>query len=147
MNQLTNIENQIFNIMKTKIVSLAMIMGLSTITLFAQSEKTENFEVAGNCGMCEARIEKAAKGVEGVSTADWDKETKMIEVTFNSADTDIHKIHQTIAKAGHDTKMHKAPDNVYDELPGCCKYERMISEASDKDGKTQHSHSLEEHKH
>ena len=54
--------------MKTKIVSLAMIMGLSTITLFAQAEKT-------------------SKGVEGVSTADWDKETKMIEVSFNSANT------------------------------------------------------------
>ena len=141
MNQLTNIENQIFNIMKTKIVSLVMIMGLSTITLFAQAENTEKFEVAGNCGMCEARIEKAAKGVEGVSTADWDKETKMIEVTFNSANTDIHKIQQAIAKAGHDTKMHKAPDSVYDELPGCCKYERMDSEASDNSGKTRHSHS------
>ncbi len=125
MNQLSSIENQIFNIMKTKIFSLVMIMGLSTITLFAQTEKTEKFEVAGNCGMCEARIEKAAKSVEGVSTADWDKETKMIEVTYHSANTDIHKIHQAIAKAGHDTKMHKASDNVYDELPGCCKYERM----------------------
>ncbi len=125
MNHLSSIENQIFNIMKTKIFSLVMIMGLSTITLFAQAEKTEKFEVAGNCGMCETRIEKAAKSVEGVSTADWDKETKMIEVTFNSTNTDIHKVHQAIAKTGHDTKMHKAPDNVYDELPGCCKYERM----------------------
>ncbi len=111
--------------MKTRIFSLVMIMGLSTIALFAQAEKTEKFEVAGNCGMCETRIEKAAKSVEGVSTADWDKETKMIDVTFNSANTDIHKIHKAIAKVGHDTKMHKAPDNVYDELPGCCKYERM----------------------
>jgi periplasmic mercuric ion binding protein len=125
MNQLTNIVNQIFNIMKTKIFSLVMIMGLSTIALYAQTEKTEKFEVAGNCGMCEARIEKAAKSVEGVSTADWDKETKMIEVAFNSETADIHKVHQAIAKAGHDTKMHKATDNVYDELPGCCKYERM----------------------
>ena len=110
--------------MKTRIISfvLGLGLGLGTISLLAQSEKTESFEVAGNCGMCEARIEKVAKGVEGVSTADWDKETKMIEVSFNSANTDIHKIHQAIAKAGHDTKMHKAPDNVYDELPGCCKY-------------------------
>ena len=29
-----------------------------------------------------------------------------------------------IAKAGHDTDMHKAKDEVYNELPDCCIYER-----------------------
>ena len=29
-----------------------------------------------------------------------------------------------IAKVEHDTDMHKATDEVYDNLPGCCKYER-----------------------
>ena len=111
--------------MKTRIFSLALIMGLSSISLFAKSDKTEKFEVAGNCGMCEARIEKAAKSIDGVSDADWDKETKMIEVTYNPEKSDVHKIHQAIAKAGHDTSMHKATDEVYDELPGCCKYERI----------------------
>jgi mercuric ion binding protein len=52
----------------------------------------------------------------------------MIEVAYNPEKSDLHKIHQAIAKVGHDTKMHKAPDNVYDELPGCCKYERMSTE-------------------
>ncbi len=111
--------------MKTRILSLVMIMGLSTIALFAQSGKTEKFEVAGNCGTCKARIEKAAKAVDGVSSADWDKETKMIEVSYNPEKTDTHKIQQAIANAGHDTKMHKASEGVYDKLPGCCKYERM----------------------
>lgn len=111
--------------MKTIFISIVMIMGLGTIALFAQSEKKDKIKVAGNCGMCETRIEKAAKSVAGVSSADWDKETKMIELSFNSTTTDIHKIHQAIAKAGHDTKIHKAPDKVYDKLPGCCKYERM----------------------
>jgi copper chaperone CopZ len=105
-----------------------MVIGLSTISLLAQSEKTEIFAVAGNCGMCETRIEKAANSVEGVSSAEWNKETKMIEVSYNPEKSDIHKIHQAIAKVGHDTKMHKAEDSVYDKLPGCCKYERMASE-------------------
>jgi len=111
--------------MKTRILSMAMIIGLSVFTLFAQSEKKEKFEVAGNCGMCETRIEKAANAVDGVSSADWDRETKMIEVSYNPEKTEIHKIHQAIAKVGHDTKMHKAEDSVYDALPACCKYERM----------------------
>ena len=129
--------------MKTRILSLVIVIGLSTFSLLAQSEKSEKFEVAGNCGMCEARIEKAAKGVDGVSSAEWDKETKMIEVSYNPEKSDIHKIHQAIAKAGHDTKMHKAADGVYDELPGCCKYERMNSESSAKDSKGHHSHGME----
>ena len=113
--------------MKTKILSMAMVIGLSTISLFAQSEKKEKFEVAGNCGMCETRIEKAANAVDGVSSADWDRKTKMIEVSYNPEKSDTHKIHQAIAKVGHDTKMHKAEDRVYEKLPGCCKYERITS--------------------
>lgn len=132
--------------MKTRILSLAMVIGLSTFSLIAQSEKTESFEVAGNCGMCETRIEKAANSVEGVSSADWNKETKMMELSYNPEKSDIHKIHQAIAKVGHDTKMHKAADGVYDKLPGCCKYERLNSESS-KDSKSSHSHGKKEHKH
>lgn len=111
--------------MKTRILSLIAMVGLSALTLNASAADTQKFKVAGNCGMCETRIENAAKSVEGVSSADWDKETKMIEVTFDSSKTDLHKIHEAIAKVGHDTEMHKASDEVYDKLPGCCKYERL----------------------
>ena len=96
------------------------------MTLFAQS-KTEKFKVYGNCGMCEKRIETAAKSVEGVSAADWNTETKMIEVSFDTTKTDVHKIHMAIAKAGHDTEMHKATDEAYNKLPGCCHYERPVA--------------------
>ncbi|HEY9116103.1 MAG TPA: efflux RND transporter periplasmic adaptor subunit, partial [Bacteroidales bacterium] len=82
------------------------------------------FKVFGNCGMCETRIEKAAKSVQGVETAAWDKKTKMLEVTFDDSKTDADKIELAIAEVGHDTDKHKAKDSVYDELPGCCQYER-----------------------
>ena len=111
--------------MKTKILSLLALVIITVTTVTGQTEKKESFEVAGNCGMCETRIEKAAKSVDGVLSADWDKETKMIDVKFNSDKVDIHKVHMAVAKAGHDTKMHKASDEVYDNLPGCCKYKRM----------------------
>ena len=54
--------------------------------------------------------------------------TKMIEVTYNPEKIDIDKIHQAIAETGHDTGKHKASTEVYDKLPGCCKYERMVKE-------------------
>jgi copper chaperone CopZ len=111
--------------MKTKMLSLIALVFMALTSVTAQTEKKETFKVAGNCGMCETRIEKAAKSVAGVHSADWDKETKMIDVKFDSDELDIHKVHMAIAKAGHDTKMHKASDEVYDKLPGCCKYERI----------------------
>jgi copper chaperone CopZ len=80
-----------------------------------------SFEVSGNCGMCQKRIEKAAKGVDGIETAVWDKETKQLKVTHKEG-VNIHTVHQAVADAGHDTEMHKAKDDVYSNLPGCCQY-------------------------
>ena len=113
--------------MKTRIFSVLVILGMSSLTLFA-SNKTAKFKVAGNCGMCETRIEAATKTLEGVSTADWDQETNMIEVTFDDGITDVHAIHKALAEVGHDTDKCSAKDEVYSKLPGCCKYERLLGE-------------------
>lgn len=107
--------------MKSKILSLAFIFVMGTASVLA-GNKTEKIEVKGNCGMCESRIEKAVKSIDGVSKADWSKETKMLEVTFDDAKTNIDKIETAVAKVGHDTTNHKASDEVYNKLPGCCKY-------------------------
>ena len=109
--------------MKTKVLSLAGMFLLGTSMVFAQA-KTEKFEVKGNCGMCETRIEKAAKSVDGVASADWNQKTKLLEVSFDESKTSVHKVQEAIAKVGHDTPMHKASDEVYKALPGCCKYDR-----------------------
>lgn len=108
---------------KRVLIGLFMLVALG-ISAFAQTAKTAEFEVKGNCGMCEARIEKAANSVEGVSSADWDRETKRIRISFDPGKTGIHKIHMAIAMAGHDTEMHRAPQEAYDKLPACCKYDR-----------------------
>ena len=127
--------------MKTRILSIMMLLGLGSLTLLAGPGKTEKFKVAGNCGMCETRIEKAAKSVNGVTAAEWDKDTKMIEVSFDAAETNIQKIHEAIAHVGHDTELVRADDETYDKLPGCCKYDRIAygsSEASGSDGSHGH---------
>lgn len=107
--------------MKTSFLLIAFLF--ASIGLFAQS-KTESFKVYGECGMCKSRIEKAAKSVEGVTEAIWDKEKQMLKVTYDETKTNIHKIHVAVAKAGHDTDHHKADDKTYDKLHGCCKYDR-----------------------
>ena len=109
--------------MKTKVLSLVVMFVFGTFVVFA-GIKTEKFEVRGNCGMCEKRIEKAALSVDGVSKADWNKETQKLEVVFDDTKTNVDKIQKAVAKVGHDTEKYKAPDDVYNKLPGCCLYER-----------------------
>lgn len=78
--------------------------------------------VQGLCGMCKERIEKTAISVKGVSFASWEGTTKQLHLNFNPAQTDLDKISQAIAKAGHDTDKHKTDQATYDALPACCKY-------------------------
>lgn len=127
--------------MKAKAIFSTLVIAMMGITTVFGQVKTEKFKVYGNCGMCETRIEKAANSVEGATAADWDKETKMIEVKLDESKTDVHKVHMAIAKVGHDTEMHKAKDEVYKELPGCCKYDRAdAKKAHDHGSHDGHSH-------
>ena len=88
---------------------------------------TTSFTVYGNCGMCERTIEGSLKGVKGISLADWDKETDIIQVKFQPNKISLDDIKQKIADVGYDSDKHRAKDDVYNNLPGCCQYERPAS--------------------
>ncbi len=117
--------------MKTKVLSLVTLFVMGVFTVFA-GNKTEKIKVKGNCGMCETRIEKAALSVEGVSKAEWDKKTKVLEVTFDEAKANSDKVEKAVAKVGHDTPHYKADDEAYKNLPGCCHYDRASETKSEK---------------
>ena len=116
--------------MKTKILSIVALFMFGAAAVFA-ANKTESFKVLGNCEMCKARIEKAAKSVDGVTAADWNAETKMLELTFDDSKTDAKKVQEAIAKVGHDTDLHKATDEAYNKIADCCKYERAKTETKE----------------
>lgn len=86
--------------------------------------KKEVFTIYGNCGMCERTIEGSLKDVDGVALADWDKETDQMTVSFNPKVITLDAIKQKIADVGYDSNTHRAKDEVYNNLPGCCQYER-----------------------
>jgi len=101
-------------------------LGNSTLSSGTQADgttMTTKFKVFGNCGMCEKRIEKAAK-IEGVSMADWDVDTKILTITFDEKVVKPSKVHQAVAAVGHDTELVRADDAVYAKLHACCQYER-----------------------
>jgi copper chaperone CopZ len=83
--------------------------------------KTETLKVSGNCDLCKARIEKAAK-LDGVSKAEWDAKSKILSVTYDPAKTNIDQVSRKVAAAGHDNEKVKADEKAYSALPGCCKY-------------------------
>ncbi len=92
--------------------------------VISTADKTEKFTVYGNCGMCEKTIENSLKDVKGVSEADWNRETDEMTVTFDTEVITLDAIKQKIADVGYDSDSHRAKEEVYNSLPGCCQYDR-----------------------
>lgn len=80
----------------------------------------------------------AAQSLNGVTKADWNKESKKINVTMDDLKTDLPKVQEAIAKVGHDTQAIKATDEAYNELPPCYKYDRSVLKAPVKPMKYEH---------
>jgi copper chaperone CopZ len=87
------------------------------------SGATAKFKVWGNCGMCKETIEGSLKK-DGITKADWNTTSKIIEITYDTTKISLDKIHESIASVGYDTELRKGSDSAYAELPGCCQYER-----------------------
>jgi hypothetical protein len=104
--------------------SIVLVCAFLGFTAFSHAAKVKVIvQVKGLCGMCKSRIEKAAKEA-GASSAEWDEGTMTLNVSFKRNKTNMEKIQSSIAAAGHDNGNFKAPDDVYDRLPGCCQYDR-----------------------
>jgi len=113
--------------MKTFIKSVVVIFILlfTTHLSTAQSKnlKIVDVKVYGNCGMCKKTIEKAGN-VKGISKTEWDTETAMAKITVDSIKTSVDEVLQRIAAVGYDSDAFRAPDAVYENLHGCCQYDR-----------------------
>jgi mercuric ion binding protein len=115
--------------MKTKL-SFVFALLFASICSFAQTKptvKTEKIKVWGNCEMCKAKIEKAAKSA-GVSYALWNDEAKVLTVKYTAGKTSTDKIEKKVAAAGYDTQNETATEEAYNNLPGCCQYDRKAAE-------------------
>lgn len=111
--------------MDMKIVQITLVVFAMTFTSCENGtlNKNSEFKVWGNCGMCKKTIE-GSLNVDGVLEADWNKDTKMIQVGYDSTLINLEKIEQLIAGSGYDTEMYRAKDDTYQSLHECCHYER-----------------------
>mgnify|MGYP003799346717 FL=1 len=107
-------------------ISAATILLFSFSSCNAQikNTKTESVKIYGNCEMCEKTIETAGS-VKKVANVEWNKDSKMATITYDSIKTNQDEILKRIALAGYDSDKFLAPDDVYSKLAGCCQYERV----------------------
>jgi len=84
------------------------------------------FGVRGNCGMCKTTFEGAVTSLDGVTSANWDKARKKIDVSFDDSKTNLDAIHKAIANSGYDTDKVAGNEEAYKDLPGCCQYDHTM---------------------
>jgi len=110
--------------MKNIITILAAVLITATsCTAQIKNPKTDTVKVWGNCSMCKETIEKAANK-KGTAQAVWNDETKQATITYNTKTTNLNEVLKRIALAGYDNAVFAAPDAAYNNLPGCCQYDR-----------------------
>lgn len=105
------------------ILLVAFSYGVSAQEVQEKSKKKKiAMTVNGNCEMCKARIEKSCLKTAGVKYAQWDVNSKQLNLVFNEYKTSKDKIQQSILKVGHDVDSLTATLESYRELHSCCQY-------------------------
>ncbi|MBK9108798.1 MAG: hypothetical protein IPM92_10645 [Saprospiraceae bacterium] len=99
------------------------LTGTNPLVAQIQNEKSEVVRVYGNCNMCKKRIEKAAK-LKNKVNAEWDNETKLAKISYDSVKTNSSDVLKRVALAGYDSDVYRASDDTYKKLHACCQYER-----------------------
>jgi copper chaperone CopZ len=121
---------------KNILMAITLLLSITVANAQIKNAKTETVRIYGNCGTCETTIEKAGN-LKKVAQVDWNKDTKMATLTYDSTKTSQDEILKRIALAGYDSEKFLAPDTVYESLAGCCKYEREAKVAMTGDGKSE----------
>lgn len=112
------------NLISKTSAAIILLFSFSSCNAQIKHAKTKNVKVYGNCEMCKKTIETAGN-VKKVAKVDWNKDSKMATITYDSTKTNQDEILKRIALAGYDSDKFLAPDDVYSKLAGCCQYERV----------------------
>lgn len=116
-----------------KKIMVAVVVLLATISVNAQvkNKKTETVKILGNCEMCKKNIEKAGN-LNKVAVVNWDVNSKMAKLTYDSSKTSSEDILKRIAMAGYENEKFPADDKQYNSLHACCQYDRNVLNTNKK---------------
>ncbi len=104
------------------------ILGITACNTVSTSEKTVSFKVWGNCEKCKKTIESSCS-IDGVKEKEWNVESKLMTVKFDTTKISLDQLEQLIAKSGYDNDAYFGDDYAYAKLESCCQYERRPFES------------------
>ena len=104
-----------------QIITMVLI-SLASLGFSQNKNAKASLEVDGVCGMCKARIEKAAIRTKGVKSANWNIDTHELRLIYDERKTSLDSISKNIANVGHDTKVFTATEEAYNSVHACCRY-------------------------
>lgn len=125
-------------------IAITVLLSITIANAQIKNAKTETVKIYGNCGMCKTTIEKAGN-LKKVAQVDWNKDTKIASLTYDSQKTNREEITKRIALAGYDSDSFLAPEAAYNNLPACCQYEREAKVAVTSETKTKIINTHEDH--
>jgi copper chaperone CopZ len=111
------------NSIKKILMAITLLLSVTIASAQIKNATTETVKIYGNCDMCKNKIETAGT-LKKVAKVEWDKDSKIATLTYDSTKTSQDEILKRIALAGYDSDKFLAPDDTYDALHGCCQYER-----------------------
>ncbi len=96
-------------------------IGLIAYNTKAQIKQDTSMLVNGVCNMCKQVIEESSL-IDGVHAANWNPQTKILQLTYYPEKTSLEAISVSINKSGYDTEFSTADEEAYQNLPQCCHY-------------------------
>jgi hypothetical protein len=84
---------------------------------------TVTFKVNGN-PVCESNIESVLNTQNGIISANWNSQSKLMTVVFKSNIIKNSDLYTILALAGYDSSELRAKQSAYDSLSNECKYSR-----------------------
>jgi copper chaperone CopZ len=107
------------------LVAITVLLSFTSCEAQIKNAKTETVKIYGNCGMCEKTIEKAGS-INNIAKVDWNVDTKMATITYDSKKTNQDAILKSIALSQVTIATHFLHQTIaYSKLPGCCQYDRV----------------------
>ncbi len=105
---------------------MTLLLSVTFASAQIKNKTTETVKISGNCGMCKKTIETAAN-IDKTAKLTWDVNTKIATVTYDTKKTNLDTILKRVAQVGYDNEKSVAPDTIYNQLHGCCQYDRETS--------------------
>ncbi len=103
-----------------KRVILCLVAVVSLVACTSKPNAHADFSVRGNCEMCKERIDKTVLALTGVTAANWNLETGVMAVDYDSTKTSPTVIEKVVAAVGHSTTNFPMNSVAHDKLPKCC---------------------------